>query len=215
MERISEWFAAFRDWASGRPWWVQLLAWLLAGAVALVLVLPVMAVLLFRGDGHPILTRLVPGLLILLWGFVLMPALFAGNTDRTAEIASFASVTDDPGTAPSTTAKAPTTTEQVTSTRPTTTTTQATTTTAAPATTTLATTTTTQAPTTTLAPTTTASSAGCHSAYVDCVPIDSDVDCAGGSGNGPSYVRGPIRVKTIGIDPYGLDRDNDGIGCES
>lgn len=45
-----------------------------------------------------------------------------------------------------------------------------------------------------------------------CVPIASDVDCAGGSGNGPAYVAGPVTV--IGIDIYGLDRDNDGIGCE-
>ncbi len=45
-----------------------------------------------------------------------------------------------------------------------------------------------------------------------CVPIASDVDCAGGSGNGPAYVRGPVYV--IGYDVYGLDRDNDGIGCE-
>jgi len=45
-----------------------------------------------------------------------------------------------------------------------------------------------------------------------CVPIASDVDCAGGSGNGPAYVTGPVRV--IGTDIYGLDNDNDGIGCE-
>ncbi len=45
-----------------------------------------------------------------------------------------------------------------------------------------------------------------------CVPIDSDVDCAGGSGNGPSYVRGPVQV--VDGDPYGLDADHDGIGCE-
>lgn len=45
-----------------------------------------------------------------------------------------------------------------------------------------------------------------------CVPIDSDVDCAGGSGNGPSYVEGPVTV--IGSDIYGLDRDGDGVGCE-
>ena len=46
-----------------------------------------------------------------------------------------------------------------------------------------------------------------------CVPIDSDVDCAGGSGNGPSYVRGPVTV--IGNDIYDLDRDGDGIGCDT
>jgi hypothetical protein len=45
-----------------------------------------------------------------------------------------------------------------------------------------------------------------------CVPIASDVDCAGGKGNGPAYVRGPVIV--IGADIYGLDRDGDGVGCE-
>ena len=45
-----------------------------------------------------------------------------------------------------------------------------------------------------------------------CVPIASDVDCAGGSGNGPAYVQGPVQV--VGNDIYGLDRDGDGIGCE-
>jgi hypothetical protein len=46
-----------------------------------------------------------------------------------------------------------------------------------------------------------------------CVPIDSDVDCASGSGNGPSYVDGPVTV--VGDDIYGLDHDDDGTGCES
>jgi len=40
-----------------------------------------------------------------------------------------------------------------------------------------------------------------------------DVDCAGGSGNGPYYVEGPVEV--VGPDEYGLDADHDGIGCES
>ena len=52
----------------------------------------------------------------------------------------------------------------------------------------------------------------CDPNYAPCVPIDSDVDCAGGRGNGPSYVAGPVRV--IGSDPYGLDRNGDGVGCE-
>ena len=48
----------------------------------------------------------------------------------------------------------------------------------------------------------------------DCVPIASDVDCAGGSGNGPAYVSGPVYV--VGDDIYGLDgNDNDGVGCGS
>ncbi|TCO43567.1 surface rod structure-forming protein G [Kribbella antiqua] len=45
-----------------------------------------------------------------------------------------------------------------------------------------------------------------------CVPIASDVDCSGGSGNGPAYVRGPVTV--VGTDIYDLDRDSDGQGCE-
>jgi resuscitation-promoting factor RpfB len=55
-------------------------------------------------------------------------------------------------------------------------------------------------------------SQGCDPNYDPCVPIASDVDCAGGSGNGPAYVVGPVTV--VGSDIYDLDRDNDGIGCE-
>lgn len=54
---------------------------------------------------------------------------------------------------------------------------------------------------------------GCNDNYDPCVPDDpKDVDCEGGSGNGPSYVDGPVRV--VGDDVYGLDADDDGIGCE-
>jgi len=52
----------------------------------------------------------------------------------------------------------------------------------------------------------------CDSNYSGCVPIASDVDCEGGSGNGPAYVSGPVRV--TGSDIYDLDRDKDGIACE-
>jgi hypothetical protein len=45
-----------------------------------------------------------------------------------------------------------------------------------------------------------------------CVPIASDVDCAGGTGNGPAYVEGPVRI--IGTDIYRLDSDGDRVGCE-
>ncbi|HEV7772643.1 MAG TPA: excalibur domain-containing protein [Conexibacter sp.] len=44
-------------------------------------------------------------------------------------------------------------------------------------------------------------------------PNVSDYDCAGGSGNGPYYVRGPFRV--VGTDHYGLDSDHDGTACKS
>jgi resuscitation-promoting factor RpfB len=45
-----------------------------------------------------------------------------------------------------------------------------------------------------------------------CVPIASDVDCAGGKGNGPAHVSGSAYV--VGADIYGLDREKDGVGCE-
>ncbi|MEV6526954.1 hypothetical protein AB0M43_34000 [Longispora sp. NPDC051575] len=55
-------------------------------------------------------------------------------------------------------------------------------------------------------------SGSCDFNYGGCVPVATDVDCAGGPGNGPAYVQGPVAV--IGTDVYGLDGDNDGIGCE-
>ena len=39
-----------------------------------------------------------------------------------------------------------------------------------------------------------------------------DYDGSSGSGNGPNYVYGTVRV--VGSYPFGLDRDNDGLGCE-
>jgi len=54
----------------------------------------------------------------------------------------------------------------------------------------------------------------CHPSYSGvCLTLGiGDYDCAGGSGNGPNYVDGPVRV--VGPDDFDLDRDNDGIGCE-
>jgi resuscitation-promoting factor RpfB len=52
----------------------------------------------------------------------------------------------------------------------------------------------------------------CTPGYSPCLPYASDYDCAGGSGDGPKYVYG---VETVtGSDIYGLDADNDGLGCE-
>lgn len=53
---------------------------------------------------------------------------------------------------------------------------------------------------------------GCDPNYTGCVPIASDVDCEGGSGNGPAYADGPVDV--IGEDIYDLDSNNDGVACE-
>lgn len=48
--------------------------------------------------------------------------------------------------------------------------------------------------------------------YDPCLPPAPDYDCAGGSGDGPAYT-GYVRV--LGADPYDLDSDGDGVGCES
>jgi hypothetical protein len=54
----------------------------------------------------------------------------------------------------------------------------------------------------------------CDPSYPDvCLdPAIEDYDCAGGSGNGPGYVDGPTRVRPP--DPFDLDRDGDGWGCD-
>ncbi|HKH52937.1 MAG TPA: peptidoglycan-binding domain-containing protein, partial [Mycobacterium sp.] len=51
----------------------------------------------------------------------------------------------------------------------------------------------------------------CTPGYDPCLPPASDYDCAGGSGNGPAYTG---RVRVTGSDPYDLDRDGDGVGCD-
>jgi hypothetical protein len=57
-------------------------------------------------------------------------------------------------------------------------------------------------------------SSSCDPNYAGaCVPIASDVDCAGRSGDGPEYVQGPVRV--TGDDVYDLNRDDDDIACDS
>jgi hypothetical protein len=55
----------------------------------------------------------------------------------------------------------------------------------------------------------------CDPSYPDvCLdPAVEDYDCAGGSGNGPGYVEGPIRV--LPPDRFDLDREGDGVGCEN
>jgi hypothetical protein len=69
-------------------------------------------------------------------------------------------------------------------------------------------------PTTQPPPPPTTPSRSCHPSYEGaCLdPTASDYDCAGGSGNGPKYVQGPVRVRPP--DPYDLDADDDGLGCE-
>lgn len=70
-------------------------------------------------------------------------------------------------------------------------------------------------PTPTPAPTPTSTvkqESNCNSNYSGCVPIAADVDCAGGTGDGPAYVKGPVYV--LGTDVYKLDGNKDGVACE-
>ena len=48
----------------------------------------------------------------------------------------------------------------------------------------------------------------CHPAYSPCLPIVDDLDCADIRAMGVA----PVRV--LSSDPYRLDADNDGLGCE-
>jgi micrococcal nuclease len=54
----------------------------------------------------------------------------------------------------------------------------------------------------------------CHASYIGAclAPGIGDYDCAGGSGNGPNYIAGPIQV--VGQDEFDLDSDANGYGCE-
>lgn len=52
------------------------------------------------------------------------------------------------------------------------------------------------------------SGSSCHSSYSPCLPIVGDLDCADVRALGVA----PVRV--LGSDPYRLDGDNDGLGCE-
>jgi hypothetical protein len=69
-------------------------------------------------------------------------------------------------------------------------------------------------PPTTAPPPATTPSRNCDPSYPDvCLdPNAVDYDCAGGSGDGPRYVKGPVRVRPP--DPFDLDREGDGWGCE-
>jgi micrococcal nuclease len=55
-----------------------------------------------------------------------------------------------------------------------------------------------------------AAAEGCHPAYDPCLPIVRDLNCPAVRALG----KAPVTVKVRGVDPYHLDGDRDGIGCE-
>lgn len=56
----------------------------------------------------------------------------------------------------------------------------------------------------------------CTPGYSPCLIYHggADYDCYGGSGDGPYYTEPGVVYAVSGSDPYGLDADNDGSGCE-
>lgn len=54
---------------------------------------------------------------------------------------------------------------------------------------------------------TSSGSSGCHSAYSGCLKVTGDLDC--------KDIGEVVYVKVPGVDPYNLDSDDDGVGCES
>lgn len=63
---------------------------------------------------------------------------------------------------------------------------------------------------------TAAAAVRCTPGYSPCIRNrPSDVDCYGGSGNGPRYTKpGVVYTVRRGYDRYRLDADRDGKGCE-
>jgi hypothetical protein len=57
-------------------------------------------------------------------------------------------------------------------------------------------------------------SRACTPGYDPCIAPGSDVDCYGGRGSG-RFTRPGVVYRVTGRDPYRLDSDNDGRGCES
>lgn len=146
-----------------------------------------------------------------LWARIAIPATFVLFLFMAVAVVATAPEPDDGedvAASGTTTTEAETTTTEKTTT--TTTTEPPTTTTTAPPTTT--TTAPPPPPTTAAPPPPPPTESQCHPSYQPCVPIAADVDCAGGSGDGPAYASGPISV--VGPDEYDLDHDGDGVACE-
>lgn len=60
-----------------------------------------------------------------------------------------------------------------------------------------------------------AATSGCHPDYATCIPVQGD-----GSGHGDAndldcgQIGQPVQLRQSGVDPYRLDGDGDGVGCD-
>lgn len=59
-------------------------------------------------------------------------------------------------------------------------------------------------------------SGSCTAGYDPCLVYHggADYDCAGGGGNGPYFTKLGVKYRVTGSDPYRLDGNNNGWGCE-
>jgi endonuclease YncB( thermonuclease family) len=59
------------------------------------------------------------------------------------------------------------------------------------------------------------SAAGCHPDYLTCIPVQGDGSGAGAANDlDCGQIGQPVRLRQTGVDPYRLDREGDGVGCE-
>jgi micrococcal nuclease len=58
--------------------------------------------------------------------------------------------------------------------------------------------------------------ADCHPDYLTCLPVAGDGSGIGGENDlDCGDLRGPVQARQPGVDPYRLDADGDGVGCDS
>ncbi len=66
------------------------------------------------------------------------------------------------------------------------------------------------------APAAGAAAAGCHADYSTCVPVRGDGSGRGGADDlDCADLAGAVQLRQPGVDPYRLDADGDGVGCDS
>jgi endonuclease YncB( thermonuclease family) len=66
------------------------------------------------------------------------------------------------------------------------------------------------------APATTYQNTACHPDYITCIRVEGNGSGQGGANDlDCGSIRKAVKLRRIGVDPYRLDADGDGIGCQS